>query len=230
TGSFRIEAAVADPPVRARLSYEVTDPTVTVPQFQDVTAASGIQMTMPASRCGEWASGAAWGDVEGDGDLDLFVPVRGEPARLWVNDGTGHFTDQAAERGVDNGSGSGGGAVFADYDNDGDADLYVVNDGVNRLYRNDGTGHFVDVASEAGVADAGVGPSAAWGDYDNDGRLDLYVVNHQPCQFGYQADRLYHNEADGTFTDKTYLLEAGGSTLGAGYQASWFDYDHDGDQ
>ena len=228
-GSYRVSAQVVGGPVRARLSFEVTAPIVVVPKFQDVTASSGIEMSLPMSRCGEWASGAAWGDVEGDGDLDLDVPVRGEPARLWINDGSGHFTDQATERGVDNGSLEGVGAVFADFDNDGDQDLYVVNAGTNRLYRNDGTGHFVDVATQAGVADSGVGPSAAWGDYDRDGHLDLYVVNHQPCQFGFQADRLYHNEGDGTFTDRTYLIGVD-ATLGAGYQAAWFDYDGDGDQ
>jgi hypothetical protein len=85
------------------------------------------------------------------------------------------------------------------------------------------------VAAAAGVALAGVGPSAAWGDYDRDGLLDLYVVNHETCQGGYQTDKLYHNEGNGTFTDQTAVLGPVGETLGAGYQAAWFDYDNDGD-
>ncbi len=68
-------------------------------------------------------------------------------------------------------------AAWEDYDNDGDADLYIANDfGRNKLYRNDG-GHFTNVAVEAGVEDVGSGMSVAWGDYNHDGRMDLYVSN-----------------------------------------------------
>jgi hypothetical protein len=83
----------------------------------------------------------------------------------------------------------------------------------------------------AGVAGATDDVGAAWGDYDNDGNLDLYVVSNSPCAppLMYQQDRLLHNEGDGTFTDQTSLLPAS-STMGAGYQAAWFDYDGDGDQ
>src|SRR5207247_11319471 len=96
---------------------------------------------------------------------------------------------------------------------------------------NDGTGHFVDVADQAGVAGTTHDVSASWGDYDDDGYLDLYVVSNSPClpPTFYEQDHLFHNEGDGTFTDQTSLLPAS-STFGAGYQAAWFDYDGDGDQ
>jgi hypothetical protein len=229
TGEFRVLGRLWGRPIGDEIPFQVTKPTVLVPRFQDVTAAAGLDTPLPGSICGEWAAGAAWGDIDADGDLDLYLPVRGEPAHLWINDGTGRFKDESAERGADNGSRRGVGAVFADYDNDRDQDLYVINHGPNRLYRNDGTGRFLDVALAAGVADPGVGPSAAWGDYDGDGHLDLYVVNHTECHFDYQADKLYHNEGDGTFTDRTALLEEEVSTTGAGFQAAWFDYDRDGD-
>ncbi|MEZ4630968.1 MAG: VCBS repeat-containing protein [Deinococcales bacterium] len=89
------------------------------------------------------------------------------------------------------------GAVFADYDNDGWADLYLLNLGKNRLYRNEGARfqgqkgqiHFSDVTDEGwGMK---VGQSAAWGDYDHDGWLDLYVVNHISPRGS--ADKLYHS-------------------------------------
>jgi hypothetical protein len=230
-GTFKIQALVNRRRVADPLPFDVSVPTVVVPVFEDVTAASGLQTTLGQSQCGEYAAGAAWGDIEGDGDLDLFVPLRHQAAQLWVNDGAGHFADQAQIRGADNGASDGVGAVFADYDNDGDPDLYVVNDGVNRLYQNDGDGGFIDVAPGSGVADPGSDASASWGDYDNDGNLDLYVTSNSPClpPLMYEQDRLYHNEGDGTFTDQTDLLPAG-STMGAGYQAAWFDYDRDGDQ
>jgi hypothetical protein len=229
-GSFEVRALVDDRPAGA-LDFEVTAPTVVVPVFQDVTGAAGIYAVVGPSNCGAWAAGAAWGDVDGDGSLDLFLPRDGDPAMLWINDGTGHFTDQAAARGVADGSQIGIGAVFADYDNDGDQDLFVADRRADRLYQNDGTGHFTDVGEAAGVAGTSDDVSAAWGDYDNDGYLDLYVVSNSPCAPPnlYEEDRLLHNEGDGTFTDQTTLLAAF-TTLGAGYQAAWFDYDGDGDQ
>jgi hypothetical protein len=88
-------------------------------------------------------------------------------------------------------------AAWNDYDNDGDADLFVANDfGRDNLYRNDG-GRFRDVAGEAGVDDVGPGMSACWGDYDNDGLVDLYVAN----MFSSAGNRIttqaqFHADAD----------------------------------
>ena len=223
-------ASAAPPP----LPFEVLPSPVPVPRFKDVTASSGIDSSIPRPVACRWAAGGAWADVDGDGALDLYVPQATEPSQLWINDGTGHFTDQAAMRGVDDGGSTGIGAVFADFDRDGDPDLYVSNDGPNRLYRNDGTGHFVDVAAPAGVDDAHQSFGAAWGDYDGDGWPDLYVTNYRLCTSRahgagpYQPDRLYHNEGDGTFSDRTALLPVS-STEGAGFQAGWFDFDGDGD-
>ncbi len=229
-GTFTVTPLIDGVGAGSPLSYDVTAATVVVPQFVDVTASAGLSTTLPKAVCGDWGAGAAWGDVNGDGALDLYVPSRTGPSQLWINDGTGHFTDQAAARGVDNVGFAGAGATFADYNNDGAEDLYVVNDGTpNRLFRNDGTGHFTDVTGVAGVGDAGVGPSAAWGDYNGDGFLDLYVVNHGTCGYVGQQDRLYRNNGAGTFTDVTDLLPAA-ATDGLGFQAAWFDVNGDGRQ
>ena len=229
-GTFTVTPLIGGIAAGSPLSYDVTAATLVVPQFADKTASAGLSTTLPKPVCGDWGAGAAWGDVNGDGALDLYVPSRTGPSQLWINDGTGHFTEQAAARGVDDGGFAGAGAVFADYDNDGAEDLYVVNDATpNRLFRNDGTGHFTDVTATAGVGDGGVGPSAAWGDYDGDGYLDLYVVNHGTCGYAGQQDRLYRNDGDGTFSDVTDLLPAA-ATDGLGFQAAWFDYNGDGRQ
>lgn len=209
-------------------------------RMADVTAETGLTSSLPAPPfCygGAYLAGAAWGDIDRDGDLDLYVPRQDGPAHLWINEG-GTFEDQAMERGAENPGSAGVGASFADYDNDGDQDLYVVAIGANRLYQNDGSGHFTDVAEQAGVASDTPDSSAAWGDFDGDGDLDLYVTNWgRRCippsttrVWTYFEDKLYRNEGDGTFTDHADLLSKSGSTMGAGLQAAWVDYDHDGDQ
>lgn len=114
--------------------------------------------------------------------------------------------------------------AWADYDGDGDPDRFAGFRGrPNRLYRNDG-GSFTDVADEAGVADLGQTRAAAWGDFDGDGWLDLYV--------GFAGDstrpnRLYRSRGDGTFEDVAPAM--GAALVGATRQASWIDYDRDGD-
>jgi len=234
TGSFELHPQIDGVDAGTPVPFTVTAPMVVVPTFQDVTVAAGLTTTLEGSQCGAYAAGAAWGDVNGDGFLDLYLPRGHDPAQLFVNDGTGHFTDEAAARGVLDLGVSGMGAVFADYDNDGDQDLFVANNpvagsGPDRLYQNDGTGHFTDVAEAAGVAGDTADVSAAWGDYDGDGYLDLYVVSNSPClpPVMYQTDHLYHNNGDGTFTEVTsYLPGADGD--GAGYQAAWFDENGDG--
>jgi hypothetical protein len=232
-GRFRILVTSEGARGDAR-GFRVRRPPVRAPRFEDVTGAVGLGTTHRATdNCENYAAGAAWGDVEGDGDLDLYLPYQEGPSALFVNDG-GIFSEQAVARGVDNLGSVGIGATFADYDNDGDSDLFVVNHGDDRLFQNDGAGQFADVTASAGVGEPGPGSSAAWGDYDRDGNLDLYVTNWGEeavaCRsLTYAEDTLYHNEGDGTFTDATHLLEASGSTLGAGFQAAWFDYDSDGD-
>lgn len=228
-------SVVATPPLR----FTELGSTVPVPKFLDATQVAGVSTVLPAGgSCGLLAAGAAWGDVDNTGYPDLYVPSLTGPAHLWINDGHGHFTDQARLRGVDNAGGRGIGAVFVDYDNSGHQSLYVLNaGGPNRLYHNDGHGYFNDVAVQAGVANVGgFATSAAWGDYDNDGYLDLYVTNYGTCPNGdltslvYQTGRLFHNERNGTFSDQTGLLRQSNprSTMGAGFQAAWFDYNGTG--
>lgn len=237
-GRYRVGAFGDDVGAR-RLAFRVMKPVKRIPRFEDVSGLAQLagDHEAPVQRVScDFAAGAAWGDIEGDGDLDLYLPHHSAPAELWVNQG-GTFVDQAADRGVDNQGIIGLGAVFVDYDNDGDSDLYVTNNGPNRLYQNDGSGRFMDVAPTAGVADDRAATSAAWADYDNDGLLDLYVVNYGRCggtdiekALQYHGDALYHNEGEGTFSDQTALLGPPEATMGAGFQAGWLDYDHDGDQ
>jgi len=122
-----------------------------------------------------------------------------------------------------------GGAVtnaFADYDNDGDLDLFVgFRKKPNRLYRND-QGKFKEVAAQAGLAFSGLTLSAAWGDYNNDGHIDLFLG----CGYGgpKSHSRLYRNDGNGKhFTD--VAKNTGLALNGSFRQASWIDYDNDGD-
>ncbi|CAN0000701.1 unnamed protein product, partial [Chrysoparadoxa australica] len=154
--------------------------------------------------------GGAAGDFDNDGDLDLFIIGGSATAdHLYINDGTGNFTDQAAAWGVDR-IHQGSGAAVGDFNNDGWLDLMVTSLGPpdaqrvdwSVLYRNNGDGTFTDIASSAGVdegnnsflADAF---SPTFGDYDLDGDLDLAVAGW----FGGSA--LYRNNGDETFTDVT---------------------------
>ena len=147
---------------------------------------------------------------------------------LLRNQGDGRFTDVTVSAGLCEPIASQT-AAWADYDNDGDIDLYIAGEykpkepdprNRGRLYRNNGNGTFTDVADAAGVRNDRRGKGVAWGDYDNDGLPDLYISNMG------QANRLYHNNGDGTFTD---VAERLGVTEPIHSFACWFwDYDNDG--
>jgi hypothetical protein len=244
-GRFEIAARIGGTTVGQPLLVDVGDAAVVVPRFDDVTAATGIETTVPEAECGQFSNGAAWADLDGDGHLDLLVTRLGEPMSLFVNDGSGRFADEASSRGLDVEDANN--VAFADYDNDGDADVMVVRDGSDLLLANDGRGRFEDVSARAGVGDDDRrGMNASWADFDNDGDLDVYVTNYMHClgawstaeevitQVAYDSDTLYRNNGDGSFSDVTSFVENDpdddddGSTIGAGFGASWFDYDDDG--
>ena len=211
------------------------------PIFRDVSAEAGITATHRAiwddkeAMQGYLAIGQAWGDYDRDGWVDLFVTGNLDPNALYRNNGDGSFSVSEYSGQLSLPDVPSGGATWADYNNDGWLDLYIVNFGANRLFRNDSGAGFTDVTLGAGVGDTGKGTSAAWGDYDSDGWLDLYVTNWScfpecyPVDFAAQGDRLYHNNGDGSFTDVTLTLEYA-LTLGAGFAPAFFDYDGDGDQ
>jgi hypothetical protein len=189
-------------------------------------------------------SGAAWPvevtgggvgllDYDGDGDLDLFfaqgvpLPVRADASGpndvLLRNDGGGRFVDVSAEVGLVS-KGYGQGVTVADYDADGDPDVYVTRYGANTLWRNDGSAGFHDVADETGVGCPLWSLGAAFLDLDGDGDLDLFVANYfdfdpndapfertadgapeygTPERFVGQPDVLYRNDGGGWFRDVT---------------------------
>jgi hypothetical protein len=241
-------------------------------KFVDRTAASGLvfehrQTGMTLTALPEVIGpGACVSDIDRDGYQDIFAVNgsgfaqyygkrwwwSGEPrSALFHNHGDGTFKDIAASAGITPG-GWGMGCAFADYDGDGDDDLYVTRYGANALYRNNGDLTFSDVTRQAGVGDERWSTSAVWGDYDRDGDLDLYVVNFVDFKkiitveetnsffvgampplinialFNAQRNALYQNNGDGTFSD--VAARAGvGNDQGKGLGAVFFDYDRDGD-
>ena len=139
--------------------------------------------------------------------------------------GGASFTDVTSTAGGVGGASDGRGIAVADYDGDGNLDLYSPNNGANILYQNDGDGTFTDVTSTAGVGDTGTGAGAAWADYDGDGDMDLYVTNGA-ANDGANV-RLYRNDGGGTFTDVASSAGVGDTSRGQG--VVWTDYDGDGD-
>ena len=204
--------------------------------FTDVAPAVGLSFTHARGAAGQYqlpetmGSGIAWLDYDRDGWLDLYVVQSGSyppnasaaaQDRLFRND-RGRFVDVTREAKLRDAA-YGMGAVAADYDNDGDTDLYVTNYGDNILYRNNGDGTFTDVTAAAGVAAGNWSTSAAWTDIDNDGDLDLFVVRYldnsagksyfcgnettgdrnycHPNLYPGLSNVLFRNNGNGTFTD-----------------------------
>jgi enediyne biosynthesis protein E4 len=204
-----------------------------------------------------FGSGVAWIDYDGDGYPDLFFVngAPGASNALYHNNRDGTFTDVTERAGVAGTGGGPGvyktGVAVGDFDNDGYLDLYVTAFGPNTLYRNNHDGTFTDVTAAAGVAGGPNEWSTSTGfiDIDHDGFLDLYVVNYldyrltdnpycglakegyrmycHPTMFDGVADRLFHNNGNGTFTDIS--KQAGiANPAGKGLGVTFCDFDRDG--
>lgn len=194
-------------------------------------------------------AGVAFFDYDGDGDPDIYLvngsylkeinhPRGRKRAGKWTNalyrnNGDGTFTDVTVQAGVGD-RGYGMGCLSADYDNDGDADLFLTNYGPNVLYRNNGNGTFTNVTRQAGLEDDSWSTGCTFLDYDGDGYLDLYVGNYLMFDPGYKhffaaeafpgplsykgrADVLYRNLGNGTFKDvtrKAGLFNSNGRAMG----------------
>ncbi|MCP4871058.1 MAG: CRTAC1 family protein [Proteobacteria bacterium] len=201
--------------------------------FADVSSCAGVIGAVTDGLSVE-TTGQAWGDITGDGDLELFVTGFLEPSHLFLNRGNGTFVEFTPAPLALAGLGTTG-ATFVDYDNDGDPDLHVAAAfGNDTLLRNDGGDGWQDVGAESGLANPTSSVASTWADYDGDGWLDLYLVvyqcgncpNYEPSDDA--RDRLFRNLGDGTFEDTSELLDPI-LRFGLGYAAGWFDYDDDGD-
>ncbi len=228
--------------------------------FSDVTEQAGVSDE-------RWSTSAAFFDMENDGDLDLYVGnyMVGDPQHVarrasaaadsvycayrgipvfcgplgqvpqqdvvYRNDGKGTFTDvtRAAGFALDVPRYSLG-VVTADYDDDGDQDVYVANDSVpNSLWRNDGRGKFVDVGVESlvalnadGRAQAGMGTD--FGDYDGDGWLDIVVTN-----FSHDLNTLYRSVSGKFFVDDSMIAGMNATNMELGWGTGFYDFDLDSD-
>ena len=235
-------------------------PTIGQVHFTEVSDTAGISFVHAGGlerheNAAVLGSGCAFVDYDNDGDLDIYLVNTSEsfpdvdtslPTNsLFQNNGDGTFKNVTESSNLGD-TGWGMGCAFADYDNDGDPDLYLSNDQANVFFKNLGSGMFKRATSSAGgLGDNRFGSSIGWADYDNDGHLDLYLANYLdqgkmppgilqdvdtyfPGDFFGQTNILYLNTGDGRFMDVTYSAYATGGlhlTLGV----AWADYDDDGD-
>jgi len=217
--------------------------------FIDITQKAGVGDT-------GYGGGCASADIDNDGYPEIYITNYGHN-RLYHNNGDGTFTDITQKAGVGDAR-WGTSCAFLDYDNDGDVDLYVVNymkfsteenrwwetRGIRTycsptdqiagshfvsepdiLYRNNGDGTFTDVTEAAGISHRALGLAVAVGDYDNDGYPDLHIANDM------EADLLYRNNGDGTFTETADLTGTGydgNGFPGSGMGSAFGDYDNNG--
>ncbi len=226
-------------------------------RFVNVTEAAGLTFVHRSGARGErtylepHSGGCAVLQADGDEWPDLYLvnggtlppdPSARQPNRLFRNRGDGTFLDATSEAGAP-GTGYGFGAYPADYDGDGDDDLFVTQYGPDALYRNRGDGTMEEVAGPAGVAGRGWSTGAAWLDADLDGDLDLYVVHYvgydvrqpKPCwrqgqryhcgpyDFPGEADELFINGGGGVFEAREIR-----QPIGKGLGALAWDLDVDG--
>ncbi len=180
---------------------------------------------------GDWR-GAAWGDYNNDGHIDVYVAASDAYGpkpfnQLYRNTGNGTFLAVSRETagGLVGPDGGSEGCAWMDYDRDGNLDLIVVRYGNDRLYRGNGDGTFASITSGPVVTSGNDNYSAVWSDYDNDGWFDLFVAAYDG-----RPDALYRNQPGGAGNRVFVPAIAGAITrdVAKSQGSAWADYDNDG--
>ncbi|MBI3193360.1 MAG: VCBS repeat-containing protein, partial [Ignavibacteriae bacterium] len=190
--------------------------------FTDVTTTSGIDVSISVG-------GAALGDYDKDGNIDLFVATRRRGDLLYKNisiGGTITFDDVSSAAQIGGPSSTiAMQPTWIDYNHDGWLDLFCVHDGfdVNRLYRNTGTFPFAEISASANLQSVGAGNSmgVTWNDFNNDGWEDVYITRIGEGGF-------YKNKGDGTFDNISH--SSGADTNGMSWGVVFSDFDNDADE
>lgn len=250
--SLAMLCACATPPAVER------DDTAVAPWLVDIGESSGVDFRHRSGAAGTLhlreivSGGAALLDADGDGRLDLYFSngehADGSPApgRLYLQREDGGFHDATGSAGLEDEREYGISAAVGDVDNDGDEDLYLSNDGADRLYLNRGDGSFADATAAAGIDVDGLSCSAVLCDYDRDGLLDIYVTRYvrhvsgqrcsnsagqadycSPRAYNPERDVLLHNEGGARFKDVS-LASGIGVVAAAGLGVVCEDLDGDG--
>ncbi|MCZ6694448.1 MAG: FG-GAP-like repeat-containing protein, partial [Bacteroidetes bacterium] len=199
--------------------------------FTEVTSDEGLdvvnQNLIVNHQAKDYYSYLAIGDYDGDGDQDAYFTnfKEGQETNFyllrnqWAGRG-GMFEDVTNNSGIDHG-GEEYSSIFADYDNDGWLDLYIVKNGANLLYQNDGEGSFVDVSVTSKLDDQSIGSIPLFFDIDHDGDLDVFIANQG-------RNLLYRNNSDGTFLEQSKVMGVAGENIKS-RDAAFGDFDEDGD-
>ncbi len=238
-------------------------PADALPEFVEITKAAGIDFVHNTGAFGKkylpetMGSGCAFIDYNNDGWSDIVLLTckdwtgyptgKRQTMALYRNNHDGTFADVTKSAGLAVEL-YGIGVAAADYDNDGDDDLYVSCLEADRLFQNQGDATFVDVTKQAGIHNPSFGTSCAWFDYDKDGNLDLYVANYvewtietdifctldgtnkaycTPESYHGQSSRLFRNRGDGTFVDVSRISRIEDRTSKS-LGVCIFDYNSDG--
>jgi hypothetical protein len=190
------------------------------------------EVPAPVLRNTGHGTSAAWGDANLDNRIDLYIvnDDTANPNRILINLGNGVFEDANEQAPILADDGCGYGAAWVDYDDDGSPDLYLSNNGANRIFRNRGIPapgiSFEDVTENAdllGLADDGDGGGVTWGDYDNNGFLDVYLSKIDEPN---RLIRYVDNNNGSKYIDESSFVVW---DAGPGHAAAWADYDDDGD-
>src|ERR1700687_3709634 len=251
------------PPARTEKKSPAPKPTAPVPIFRDIAAQAGLTASHISSRekyyvIESMSGGVGLFDCDNDGKLDIvmvngstvdrYKQSGGDPlVTLWHQDANLKFTDITQKAGLTR-KGWGMGVAVADFDNDGNLDLFVTGYGGNALYRNKGNCKFEDVTDKAGVRGGGFSTGAAWGDYDRDGHVDLFVPRYVhedmdalptpyasgaaclylamkvlcgPDGLPGESDFLFHNKGDGTFEEVSKKAGVDDPNHYFGMQGGW---------